>query len=335
MTIGRSAVTSPAARPIDLSASWNASDAELGARLHPLYGSALGRLPEGDQAFRGLPFRLGSRAVGARWIAVGDGLTVELGQGSGNEGRASHLVVAHFSDSWREPAGGRPAGMPVGWVLPTGEPLARYEVLFGAGRSQVLNVRRRFEIADGVIGWGFLPFAAVGHQADEALRLAWPVSAPGGGSNGAGRSRRRAHDAARVLGRGPVRGGRLRALGRRRHHPLAARHPPRRRPPAGGDPARPAGVGAAGHGGGAGRVDRVRRHGRPARPGRATGVPRRRQPGLAGDRPGRRDPRSACRPGAAPSRAGGAPRLGTRGRARARSACSTRSSMPPWQPTPG
>ena len=67
MTIGRSAATSPAARPIDLSASWNASDAELAARLHPLYRAGLGRLPEGDQAFRGLPFRLGTRAAGRRW----------------------------------------------------------------------------------------------------------------------------------------------------------------------------------------------------------------------------------------------------------------------------
>ena len=169
MTIGRSAATSAAARPIDLSANWNASNAELAARLHPHYEAALGRLPEGDQAFRGLPFRLGSPAAGARWIAVGDGLTIELGQGSAGDRRASHLVVAHFSDSWRDPSGERPAGMPVGWVLPTGEPLARYELLFGARRSRAVDVRRRFEIADGIIGWGFLPFAAVGHRADETL----------------------------------------------------------------------------------------------------------------------------------------------------------------------
>ena len=87
MTIGRSAATSASARPIDLSANWNASNAELAARLHPLYEAALGRLPEGDQAFRGLPFRLGSPAAGARWIAVGDGLTIELGQGSGSDHR--------------------------------------------------------------------------------------------------------------------------------------------------------------------------------------------------------------------------------------------------------
>ena len=185
MTIGRSAATSAAARPIDLSASWNASDAELAARLHPLYRAGLGRLPEGDQAFRGLPFRLGTRAAGRRWIAVGEGLTIELGaiaaQDDGAGRRASHLVVAHFADSWRDSAGDRPAGMPVGWVLPTGEPLARYELLFSAGRSRSIDVRRRFEIADGIIGWGFLPFAAVGHRADEALswRGPFPRQEPG------------------------------------------------------------------------------------------------------------------------------------------------------------
>ena len=64
-------------------------------------------------------------------------------------------MVAHFADSWRDAAGERLPGTPVGWVLPTGEPLARYEIAFAGGRTKTVDVRRRFEIADGIIGWGF------------------------------------------------------------------------------------------------------------------------------------------------------------------------------------
>ena len=78
-------------------------------------------------------------------------------------------MVAHFSDSWRDPAGERLPGAPVGYVLPAGEPLARYEIAFADGATRVVDVRRRFEIADGIIGWGYLPFAAIGHRDEEAI----------------------------------------------------------------------------------------------------------------------------------------------------------------------
>ncbi len=78
-------------------------------------------------------------------------------------------MVAHFSDSWRDPAGERLPGAPVGYVLPAGEPLARYEVSFADGATRVVDVRRRFEIADGIIGWGYLPFAAIGHRDEETI----------------------------------------------------------------------------------------------------------------------------------------------------------------------
>jgi hypothetical protein len=165
MTTGRAGSATRLARPVDLSSAWNASDAEVGARFHPLYRQALERLPDGASVFRGLPFHLGTRAAPRRWILVRDELTIDLR----GHGPASHLVVAHFSDSWRDAAGERLPGSPVGWVLPTGEPLARYELTFADGRTRAVDVRRRFEIADGIIGWGFLPFAAIGHRADETL----------------------------------------------------------------------------------------------------------------------------------------------------------------------
>ena len=165
MTTGRARPATPLARPVDLSAAWNASDAEVGARFDPLYGQALARLPDGPSVFRGLPFALGTRAAGRRWILAGDGTTIDLR----GHGRASHVVIAHFADSWRDAAGERLPGHPVGWVLPTGEPLARYELTFADGSMRAVDVRRRFEIADGIIGWGFLPFAAIGHRSDEAL----------------------------------------------------------------------------------------------------------------------------------------------------------------------
>lgn len=150
---------------VDLSAAWNASDHDVARTFHPRYAQALGRAPEGASVFRGLPFALGWRGAGQRWILV-DGPTVVHVDGTPG---ASHLVVAHFSDSWRDQQGERLAGIPVGWVLPTGEPLAEYRLRFVDGTEQAVTVRRRFEIADGIIGWGFLPFEAVGHRADEPV----------------------------------------------------------------------------------------------------------------------------------------------------------------------
>ncbi|MBF6605000.1 MAG: CehA/McbA family metallohydrolase [Chloroflexi bacterium] len=170
MTTGRRGSATRLAHPVDLSSEWNASDREVGARFHPLYGRALKRLPDGASVFRGLPFDLGTRAAGRRWVLVRDELTIDLR----GHGLASHLVVAHFADSWRDARGERSPGTPVGWVLPTGQPLARYEITFADGDTRVVDVRRRFEIADGIIGWGFLPFAAIGHRSDETINWRGP-----------------------------------------------------------------------------------------------------------------------------------------------------------------
>ena len=169
------------AREVDLGNAWNATDDDLAVRFHPLYDASLRRLAEGSAVLRGLPFRLGQRRAGRRWILVGEGappstpIAIDLRPPpldrdvSLEPARASHLVVAHFADSWRDTDGRRPAGLPVGWVVPAGEPLARYELRFAGGPAQIVDIRRRFEIADGIIGWGYLPFLALGHRADEPI----------------------------------------------------------------------------------------------------------------------------------------------------------------------
>lgn len=143
MSGNRAVAESPLARPIDLFGSWSASDEEVAERFDPHYRQALPRLPDGVQVFRGLPFRLGSRSVGRRWVLLDRPVSIDLR----GYGPASHLVVAHFADSSRDPAGARPPGTPVGWVLPIGEPLARYELVAGDGSRRVVDVRRRFEVA--------------------------------------------------------------------------------------------------------------------------------------------------------------------------------------------
>ncbi len=165
----------PLARPVDLGSHWNATDADVVARFHPQYRPALDRLPSGLSVFRGIPFELAPRSGARRWIVLDREVSIDLGgelggMDGGDDARpVSHLVVAHFSDSSRGDDGERPAGMPVGWVFPTGQPLATYEVIGADGRSRSIEIKRRFQIVDGIIGWGFLPFEAVGHRADEPV----------------------------------------------------------------------------------------------------------------------------------------------------------------------
>ncbi len=69
----------------------------------------------------------------------------------------------------------------MGHVVPVGQPLADYTIEDRSGRSWRRRIRRRFEIDDGIVGWGSAPFAAVGHLDNEPIDWRGPhaVQAPG------------------------------------------------------------------------------------------------------------------------------------------------------------
>ena len=166
------------ATPVKLRRSRNVGAADLAARLHPAYHDAIERLPDGQQTIRGLPFRFARAGARRRWLLVDRQIDVDLR----DVGIASHLVIAHFCDAWREPGSGRPDDLPVGWVTPPGQLLARYTVDTADGRVVERDVRRRFEVNEGIIGWGQGAFAALPHMVDEVLdwRGPHPVPPPGG-----------------------------------------------------------------------------------------------------------------------------------------------------------
>ena len=167
----------PLARAVDLGPSRNATDHQVAARFQAQYAAALPRLPAGPQVFHGLPFDLGPGPAGRRWVLLDRPTTIDLT----GAGPASHVVVAHLCDTWRDDAGLRPVGLAVGHVVPVGEPLARYTVVDAAGRSWSRIIRRRFEVNDGILGWGSAAFAAVAHVENEVVDWRGPHPAQGPG----------------------------------------------------------------------------------------------------------------------------------------------------------
>ncbi len=166
------------ATPVDLRRHRTATVAELGSRLHPDYADAIRRLPAGRRILRGLPFQFARSTSERRWLLLDREVVVDMRRA----GAASHVVVAHFCDAWRDPLDGRPVDLPVGWVTPVGQPLARYVIELASGRVVECLVRRRFEVNEGIVGWGQGAFAAVPHQVDMPLdwRGPYPAQPPGG-----------------------------------------------------------------------------------------------------------------------------------------------------------
>ena len=166
------------ASPVDLRRHRIASADDLASRFHPDYRDAIGRLPAGRRVFRGLPFQFARAATARRWLLLDREVVVDLRPA----GPATHLVLAQFCDAWRDPVEGRPADLPIGWVTPAGQPLVRYVLELASGETAEGVMRRRFELNEGIVGWGQGAFAALPHHVDTPLdwRGPYPAAAPGG-----------------------------------------------------------------------------------------------------------------------------------------------------------
>ena len=175
MAQGASPVT-PWAQPLDLAGAHAVDDAEAAARLHPLYGAGLGRVPRGPIVSRGLPFLPPVGDPLRRWILIDGPNRIGLAGV-----RATWLVLLHFCDAWRDAAGQRPDGVPVGWVVPVGEPLVRVRVRRSDGSLVEATLRRRFEVNEGIIGWGSMAFLALPHLVESPLDWRGPHARQGPG----------------------------------------------------------------------------------------------------------------------------------------------------------
>jgi hypothetical protein len=153
---------------VDLTDVRHATDAQLAARLHPRYAGPLARVEGGDVAYRGLPFRL-ARASGRRWLLIDRRVELPVPDAS-----ATSLVLLAFCDAWRDEQGERPTGTPVGWVLPVGEPLASVTVGFRDAPSTTIVLRRRYEVNEGIIGWGSMAFLALPHRVEHPIDALGP-----------------------------------------------------------------------------------------------------------------------------------------------------------------
>ena len=152
------------ASAIDLTNAWSSTNKEVGRRFHAIYGPGLERAPHGNLISRGLPFQLADEGSERRWLFIDQARRVDLG---GIE--ATHLILLHFCDAWREESGDRPIGVPPGWVLPVGEPLARIRIGLEDDEEVDVTLRRRFEVNEGVIGWGAMAYLAVPHLAESPV----------------------------------------------------------------------------------------------------------------------------------------------------------------------
>jgi hypothetical protein len=162
--------------PVEPGPAWSLADAELTTRFHPLYASVIPRVQGGRMVSRGLPFVLPPDGTGPRWLAVDGRVEVDLGGIA-----ATHLVLLAFCDAWRDEGGKRPAGVPVGWVMPVGEPLARARVMLEDGDPVETVLRRRFEVNEGLVGWGSMAFLALPHRVEGPVDWRGPHARTGTG----------------------------------------------------------------------------------------------------------------------------------------------------------
>jgi hypothetical protein len=140
----------PHARPVDLSAAFNARRGELAEPLRPTPGDAR----FGDQVVRGLPFRFGPRDAANVILLEREPVVVALG------GEATYVLLVHA-------VADRPtvyqAGLADEYVdgRSLGDMVSEYALEYADGSAAATPVRRRFGIQQTRVRWGASPFAAV------------------------------------------------------------------------------------------------------------------------------------------------------------------------------
>jgi hypothetical protein len=164
--------------PVDLSRFFNASPHDLGPREQVRWlggecaGDALLRTPAGEQALRGLPFRLGPDGLDEkRWVVLSTrpsaarSVEVPLGR------QARFVCLATFCewDEGGEPVAGRDPGERVG------ETLAEAVLGHDDGTETRLPLRRRFEVHAPSYSWGRMAFASRPHRLDARRALTDPL----------------------------------------------------------------------------------------------------------------------------------------------------------------
>ncbi|HUW10812.1 MAG TPA: CehA/McbA family metallohydrolase, partial [Anaerolineae bacterium] len=121
-------------------------------------------LPQGPQAFWGVPFDLGSDPA-PRWLLLDgaqESVSIDL------PAPCTYIVFAHLCDVSHDPEGlAQPADYVPGEVTRPGEHLADYILTYGDGSEHRQAVRRRFEVGEAVQVWGQQAFASLRHLEDE------------------------------------------------------------------------------------------------------------------------------------------------------------------------
>ena len=116
--------------PLDLSAVRNAARQDDVSSWDGPVAGELDNLPDGEQAYWGIPFELGASDATKSWIRLSkDGVAVPVGRSG-----ITHFVIAHFCDA--ETGVSENPGMS-GMVMQPGEQLAAYTLGYADGGRTV------------------------------------------------------------------------------------------------------------------------------------------------------------------------------------------------------
>jgi hypothetical protein len=172
----QSAAAQPAAADvkftaIDCSPYFTASAADLERRQQP--GGSPVRIPQGERAFRGIPFRFGSEGskrffLITRRSTAGGSASVEVPLNQ----QWTFLCLAHFCD--RDENETAPADIDA--FEKVGEHLADAVIVYQDGTTHRQPIRRRFEVNALSHPWGHLCFAAMPHGDPNPVKLTQPLT---------------------------------------------------------------------------------------------------------------------------------------------------------------